>query len=76
MFKLFAFLSIVAMVLIFVIGVQAPNDLALKITIGFLILTAVVWIALENRRFRGSPVGDMIARKQAESAAAEAALDP
>ena len=75
-FKLFAFLSIVAMVLIFVIGVQAPNDMALKITIGFLILTAVVWIALENRRFRGPPVGDMIARKQAEIAAAEAALDP
>ena len=75
-FKLFAFLSIVAMVLIFVIGVQAPNDMALKITIGFLILTAVVWIALENRRFRGPPVGDMIAKKQAEIAAAEAALDP
>jgi amino acid transporter len=75
-FKLFAFLSIVAMVLIFVIGVQAPNDMALKITIGFLILTAVVWIALENRRFRGPPIGDMIARKQAEIAAAEAALDP
>jgi amino acid transporter len=74
-FKLFAFLSIVAMVLIFVIGVQPPNDMALKITIGFFILTAIVWFALEKKRFQGPPIGDMIARKQAEIAAAEAALN-
>ena len=74
-FKLFAFLSILAMVLIFVIGVQPPNDMALKITMGFLVLTAVVWIALENKRFQGPPIGDMIAKKQAEIAAAEAALE-
>ncbi len=74
-FKLFAFLSIIAMVLIFVIGVQPPNDMALKITIGFLILTAIVWFAFENRRFQGPPIGDMIAKRQAEIAAAEAALN-
>ncbi|CAN5215389.1 amino acid permease [soil metagenome] len=74
-FKLFAFLSIVSMVLIFVIGVQPPNDMALKITIGFLVLTAIVWFAFENRRFKGPPIGDMIAKRQAEIAAAEAALN-
>ena len=74
-FKLFAVLSILAMVLIFVIGVQPPNAMALKITIGFLILTAIVWFAVENRRFQGPPIGDMIARRQAEIAAAEAALN-
>ena len=74
-FKLFAFLSIIAMVLIFVIGVQPPNAMALNITIGFLILTAIVWFALENRRFKGPPIGDMIAKRQAEIAAAEAALE-
>ncbi len=73
-FSLFAFLSIVAMVLIFVIGVQPPNAMALKITIGFLVLTAVVWFAFENRRFQGPPIGDMIAKRQAEIAAAEAAI--
>ena len=36
LFKLFAILSIVAMVLIFFIGIQPPNDWALWITIGFL----------------------------------------
>ncbi len=74
-FKLFAFLSIISMVLIFVIGVQPPNDMALKITIGFLVLTAIVWFAFENRRFKGPPIGDMIAKRQAEIAAAEAALN-
>ncbi len=74
-FKLFAFLSIIAMILIFVIGVQPPNDMALKITIGFLVLTAIVWFAFENRRFKGPPIGDMIAKRQAEIAAAEAALN-
>jgi amino acid transporter len=75
LFKLFALLSILAMILIFVIGVQPPNNLALNITIGFLILTGIVWVAFENRRFKGPPIGDMIAKRQAEIAAAEAALD-
>ncbi len=74
-FSLFAVLSIVAMIAIFVIGVQPPNALALDITVGFLILTAIIWLAFEHRRFQGPPIGgDMIAKRQAEIAAAEAAL--
>ena len=73
-YSLFALLSVLAMILIFVIGVQPPNQLALHVTIGFLILTALIWFAFERRRFRGPPLGDMIARRQAEIAAAEAAL--
>jgi len=73
-YSLLALLSVLAMILIFVIGVQPPNQLALHVTIGFLILTALIWFAFERRRFRGPPVGDMIARRQAEIAAAEAAL--
>ena len=74
-FSLFAVLSIISMVLIFVIGVQPPNALALNATVGFLILTAIVWFAFENRRFKGPPIGDMIAKRQAQIAAAEAALN-
>ena len=73
-FSLFAILSIISMVAIFVIGVQPPNQLASEVTLGFLILTALVWFALENRRFQGPPIGDVIARRQKEIAAAEAAL--
>jgi amino acid transporter len=73
-FKLVAFLSIVAMALIFYIGVQPPNDMALEITIGFIVLTAVVWFAFEQRRFQGPPIGDMIAKRQSAIAKAEAAV--
>ena len=73
-YTLFALLSIASMVVIFIIGVQPPNALALRATIGFLVLTALVWFAFEQRRFRGPPLGDMIAKRQAQIAAAEAAL--
>lgn len=75
MFKLFAFLSIISMIVIFILGVQPPNAMALKITIGFFILTGIVWFAFEKRRFQGPPIGDAIAKRQAAIAAAEVALN-
>jgi amino acid transporter len=74
LFSLFAVLSIASIILIFFLGVQPPNALALNVTIGFLALTAVVWLLLENRRFKGPPIGDVIAKRQAQIAAAEARL--
>jgi amino acid transporter len=74
LYTLFAILSIISMVLIFVIGIQPPNDWALIITIGFLVLAAIVWLLFEQRRFKGPPIGDMIAKRQAEIKAAEAAV--
>jgi amino acid transporter len=74
LFKLVALLSVVAMVVIFFIGIQPPNDWALWITIGFLVITAVVWFGFENRRFQGPPIGDMIKKRQAEIIAAEKAV--
>jgi amino acid transporter len=73
-FKLVAVLSILAMILLFVIGIQPPNDWALYITVGFLIVTAIIWFVFENRRFEGPPIGDMIAKRQAAIRAAEAAV--
>jgi amino acid transporter len=73
-FKLFAGLSILAMCLIFYLGIQPPNDWALYITVGFLVVTAIVWFGFENRRFQGPPIGDMIAKRQGEIAKAEAAV--
>jgi amino acid transporter len=67
-------LSVLAMALIFYIGVQPPNDGALKITLGFLVLTALVWFALERRRFKGPPIGDEIAKRQADIRSAEATV--
>jgi amino acid transporter len=73
-FKLFAVLTVLAMILIFVLGVQPPNEPALYVTVGFLILTGIVWFGFEKRRFKGPPIGEEVARRQAEIAAAEKAV--
>jgi amino acid transporter len=73
-FMLFAFLSLLSMILIFIIGIQPPNDWALYITVGFFILTAIVWFAFERNRFQGPPLGDIIAARQAAIKAAEQAV--
>ena len=73
-FKLFAVLSILAMILIFVLGVQPPNGVALWVTLGFLVVTAIVWFVFEQRRFKGPPIGEEVAKRQAEIAAAERAV--
>ncbi|NKL02218.1 amino acid permease [Rhizobium leguminosarum bv. viciae] len=74
LYKVIAVLAIISMILIFYIGIQPPNDWALEITVGFLVLTGIVWFAFENRRFKGPPIGADIAKRQAEIAAAEAAV--
>ncbi|SHF12972.1 Amino acid transporter [Kaistia soli DSM 19436] len=74
LYSVFAVLSIISMVLIFIIGIQPPNDWALYITIGFLVLAAIVWFVFESRRFQGPPIGDVIAKRKSAIAAAEKAV--
>jgi amino acid transporter len=73
-FKVSCVLSLISMVLIFFIGIQPPNDWALWIVIAFLVITGLVWILFENRRFQGPPIGEMIARRQAQIREAEKAV--
>jgi amino acid transporter len=73
-YRIVGVLAIVAIALIFYLGVQPPNDAALTITLVFLAITALVWFGLERRRFKGPPMGSEVARRQAEIAAAERAL--
>ena len=40
----------------------------------FIVLALVIWVLVENRRFKGPPIGDEIARRKAAIAAAEAAV--
>jgi amino acid transporter len=58
-FKLVALLVLLAISLIFFLGVQPPNDAALDITLVFLVLTAVVWYGFERRRFKGPPMAKL-----------------
>jgi amino acid transporter len=74
-FRIVAVLVIAAMALIFGIGVQAPNDKALFITVGFVVLLTVVWFAFERNRFTGPPTGQEIEKRQREIARAEQAFN-
>ena len=75
LFRIVAVLSLISMAVIFFAGVQAPNDKALWITLGFIGLSLLIWVLFENRRFKGPPIGAEIARRQAEIKAAEDALN-
>jgi amino acid transporter len=73
-YKLVTVLSVVGMAVIFYIAIQPPNDKVLWIVIGFLVLAAVLWFAVENRRFQGPPIGEEIAKRATAIAAAERAV--
>jgi amino acid transporter len=73
-YRVVAVLVALCVAVIFYLGVQPPNDAALSITLAFIGLTAVVWFGFERRRFQGPPVGDEVAKRQAQIAAAENAL--
>ena len=53
------------------IGVQPPNDQALTVLKGSVIVGLIVWFGLERKRFAGPPLGEAIIRKQADIANAE-----
>ena len=73
-FRIVAVLAILAMCLLFFIGVQPPNAYALPITIGFVVLALLIWLAFERRRFQGPPMGDVIAAREGAIRAAEEAV--
>jgi amino acid transporter len=74
LYRLFAVLSVLCMALIIYIAVQPPNDKVLWITLVFLVLTAIIWVLFENKRFQGPPMGEMIKKRQADILAAEKAV--
>src|SRR5215475_10227754 len=72
--KPFAIITVLGALLLYFIGVQPPNFKLFWYTIGLLVIMAVVWFGLARTRFPGPPIGDMIAKRQAELAAAEKAV--
>ena len=72
--KPFAAVTILGVLLLAYAGIQPPNDILINYALGLVVLLAVLWFAVENSRFQGPPTGDLIARRQAEIAAAERAL--
>lgn len=74
LYRLVTLGALVGMVVIFYIAIQPPNGTVLWIVLGFLALAVLVWILVENRRFRGPPMGEEIMRRQALIAQAERAV--
>jgi uncharacterized membrane protein YjdF len=72
--RLFAVLLVLCMALIIYIAVEPPNDKVLWITLVFLVITAIIWVLFENKRFQGPPIGEEIKKRQAELLAAEKAV--
>ena len=75
LFRLVCILSLLSMGIIFYAGIQPPNDWALPVTVGFVLLSLAVWVLVENRRFAGPPTGEEIARRRAEIEQVEQRLE-
>ena len=73
-FRIVAVLCIGIAGVIFYVGVQPPNDFALTVLGAIAVLTLLAWFGIENKRFKGPPVGDRISARAKEIAAAEAAV--
>lgn len=74
MSKPFAVICILFALGLFYLGMQPPNDILINYSLGILVLLVVGWFGIERRRFKGPPVGDVIAKRAAEIRAAEAAV--
>jgi len=72
--KIFAVVSVLGALVLFWIGVQPPNDALITYTGVLLVIMAVCWFGLARTRFPGPPIGDAIAKRQAEILAAEKAV--
>lgn len=74
-YKPLAVVCILGGLLLFAVGVQPPNDIALQIVPGATLLLAIYWFAFKSRHFAGPPSGEEINRRQSEILAAERALE-
>jgi len=72
--KPFAIIAVVGGLVLFYIGVQPPNNALITYTLVLLAIMAVLWFGIARTRFPGPPIGDIIARRQAEIAAEEKAV--
>lgn len=72
--KPFAIIVIIGTLILMYAGIQPPFDILVSYAIGLIILMLLLWFGIERRRFKGPPIGDEIAKRQAEIKAAEAAV--
>ena len=73
-YKLVTLLAVIGMAVILFIAVAPPNERVLYVVLGFLALALILWVLVENRRFKGPPTGAEIERRRAMIAEAERAV--
>jgi amino acid transporter len=71
-FRVLGVIAVVGVVLLFFIGIQPPNDKALYVTGGAVVLLLVAWFAGIRRHFQGPPTGKRIEEIQGDIARTEA----
>ncbi len=67
-------ITVLGVLVLMYAGIQPPFDILINYAIGLIVLMLVLWFGVESRRFKGPPVGDEIAKRQAAIAAQERAL--
>ena len=72
--KPIAVLALIGTAFVIYAGIQPPFDILINYAVGLLILLLVIWFGFERKRFQGPPIGDMVAKRQAEIRAAERAV--
>jgi amino acid transporter len=70
-----AVLAILGGLVLVWVGFQPPNDKVGYLIIGLLVVMAVLWFAVERRRFAGPPTGEQIAARQGTIAQIESNLE-
>jgi hypothetical protein len=50
---------------------QPPFHVVVNYSIGIFVLLMIIWFGIERGRFQGPPIGDAIAKRQAEIAKVE-----
>ncbi|MEQ2007903.1 MAG: amino acid permease [Limisphaerales bacterium] len=63
LYRPLAVVSVLGCLFLIVIGMQPPNEQAVKIVGGTVVLLLAVWFGLENRRFKGPPQTATIAEE-------------
>ena len=72
--NLVAVLAIIGCAVLIFVGVQPPNEKVGYLSVAMLVVMGIIWFTFESRRFQGPPMGEMVARRRAEIAAAEKAM--
>ena len=72
--KPLAAISIVGVLILMYAGIQPPNDILINYAVGLVVLLVALWFGVERRRFKGPPLGKVLADRRAMIVAEEKAV--